>query len=411
MWRRFALSIAALACLTGAVMAAPDRAVIEHQFQSWLTTDVWSDAKAAKVSRATFDRAVAGLSLDWTLPELEPPGAPVKPPAVEWQAEFGSPGAYFDEGRLSALAQAGAQRLATWKSTLAGITRKYGVPGPILVAVWAKESGFGAAALPKSAIRTLATEAFMGARKETFRPELVAALQIVERGDIAPEAMRSSWAGALGQPQFLPTQFLKYAVDFDGDGRRDIWKSVPDTLASIANYLKEEGWNAARGWGQEVTVPASVACALEGPDQGQPTDKWATLGVARVGGKPPAGKGDALSTMLMPAGRFGPAFLVSENFYVLKNYNYSDLYALYIGHLADRMAADHSFSAPWSKVGGFSRGAVKKMQDALVSQGYDVGKADGLVGFKTRIAIGLWQARHGEVETCFPDASHVKNIR
>jgi lytic murein transglycosylase len=406
--RVFAFLAAALLASTAA--AAPDRTAIERQFQVWLTTEIWPEAQAAKVSRAAFDRALAGITLDWTLPELEPPGVAVKPPAVEWQAEFGSPGAYFKESQLTTLAKAGRDRLTKWKKTLAAITKQYGVPGPILLAIWAKESGFGAAALPKSAIRTLATEAFMGMRKDTFRPELIAALQIVERGDIAPDKMRSSWAGALGQPQFLPSQFLKYAVDFDGDGRRDIWNSVPDTLASMANYLKQEGWNAARGWGLEANVPATVPCTLEGPEQGKPMADWSKLGVTRANGTALPAKGDRLSYLLMPAGRFGPGFVVTENFYVLKNYNYSDLYALYIGHLADRIADNRPFANQWGKVGGFSRGDVKGMQEALVAEGHDVGKQDGLVGFKTRIAVGLWQARRGEPPTCFPDAKLVRSI-
>lgn len=388
-----------------ATAAMADRASVERQFQKWLTAEIWPEAKAAGVSRATFDRAFAGTTLDWTLPELGD-----KPAHVEWQAEFGSSGAYFDEGRLSQLAKAGNQRLATWKKTLAAVTKKYGVPGPILVAIWARESGFGAAALPKSAVRSLATEAFMGARKATFRPELMAALQILERGDITAESMRSSWAGALGQPQFMPSQFLKYAVDFDGDGHRDIWNSVPDTLASMANYLKEEGWNGERGWGLEAKVPAGVACTLEGPEQGKPMGEWSKLGVTQIDGKALPARGDRLGFLLMPAGRFGPAFIVSENFYVLKNYNYSDLYALFIGHLADRFSDNRAFNAAWGKVGGFSRGDVKGMQDELVREGHDVGKQDGFVGFKTRIAVGLWQAKQGNPPTCFPDAKLIRSI-
>jgi lytic murein transglycosylase len=285
------------------------------------------------------------------------------------------------------------------------------VPRAIILAIWAKETGYGAENLPRPAIRALATEAFMGRRAAFFRGELIAALVILQNGDIAPEAMRSSVAGALGQPQFMPSQFLKFAADGDGDGRRDIWKSVPDTLASIATYLAGNGWEAGRGWGLEAKVPAGVSCALEGPDQFRPMSAWAKLGITQVDGKP-LPKGDKSAGLLMPAGRFGPAFIVTPNFYALKRYNNSDLYALYIGQLADRISTGgDAFAAPWGKVGGFDRGDVKAMQDALVRDGYDVGNADGLVGFKTRIAIGLWQAKHGEAQTCFPDAGHVREIR
>ena len=388
----------------------PYRTRVEGAFQAWLTADIWPEAKAAGVSRATFDKALAGVTLDWTAPELSPPGVPVKPPSIKWQTEFGSPGAYFNQKTLTSLARGGRARIDRWRKTLGAIYERYGVPPAILVAIWAKESGFGQATLPEPAIRALATQAFMGYRKEVFRPELIAALEIVGSGDIAPERMRSSWAGALGQPQFLPSLFLKYAVDFDRDGKRDIWGSVPDSLASMANYLKGEGWNSERGWGVEAKVPKSVSCTLEGPEQGKPMAEWARLGVTQADGRPLPVRGKRQGFLLMPAGRFGPAFIVSENFYVLKQYNYSDLYALYVGHLADRFVDDHPFTAKWQKVGGFSRGDVKHMQDQLVAEGYDVGKADGLVGYKTRIAVGLWQAKQGQAPTCFPDAALVRGI-
>ncbi len=408
--RTIAVLLLLLAGVATTAAAAPDRARIEADFQAWLNSDIWPQAKAAGVSRATFDRALGGVTLDWTLPELTPPGEPVKPPSVKWQTEFGSPGAYFNEKRLSTLARLGRGRIDQWRKTLGAIYDRYGVPPAILVAIWAKESGFGQARLPDAAITVLATQAFMGYRKDLFRPELIAALQIIQGGDIAPSAMRSSWAGALGQPQFLPSLFLKYAVDFDRDGKRDIWGSAPDSLASMANYLKGEGWNPKRGWGVEAKVPASVSCTLEGPEQGKPMAEWAHLGVTLADGRPLPVNGKRQGFLLMPAGRFGPAFIVTENFYVLKQYNYSDLYALYVGHLGDRIADDRPFRAKWQQVGGFSRGDVKGMQEQLVKEGYDVGAVDGLVGFKTRIAVGLWQAKQGQAPTCFPDAKLVKSI-
>jgi lytic murein transglycosylase len=408
---RAALAFLAALALSLPAAAAVDRANVERQFQSWISATVWPEAKAAKVTRATFDRAFAGVTLDWTMPDLIPPGTEAKPPTVEWQREFGSPGAYFGEKNLASLASAGQAKLAQWKDTLARIEKQYGVPRGIILAIWAKETGYGAASMPKPAIRALATEGFMGRRADFFRRELIAALVILQNGDIAAEAMRSSVAGALGQPQFMPSLFLKYAADGDGDGKRDIWNSVPDTFASIARYLAAEGWEAGRGWGLEAKVPAAVSCALEGPEQFQPMSTSAKRGITQIDGKP-LPKGDKPAGLLMPAGRFGPAFIVTPNFYVLKRYNNSDLYALYIGQLADRITSGGSaFAAPWGKVGGFDRGDVKAMQDALVRDGYDVGNADGLVGFKTRIAIGLWQAKHGEAQTCFPDAAHVKEIR
>jgi lytic murein transglycosylase len=391
-------------------VAAVDRPAVEAKFQAWLQTDVWPEAQRAGTSRATFDLALAGVTLDWDLPELQPPGEPVVPPKTEWQTEFGSPGAYFKESRLAALARTGRDLLTKWQKTLSAIEKRYGVPGPILVALWGRESAFGRWAAPKPALRVIATQAFMGMRKEMFLPELIAALKIVELGDVAPEKMRSTWAGALGQPQFTPTVFLKHAVDFDGDGRADIWDSVPDSLASMADFLKAAGWNAERGWGLEVNLPPSVACTLEGPEQGKPMEEWARLGVRTADGRPLPVRAGRFGYLLVPAGRFGPAFIVTENFYVLKQYNYSDLYALFVGHVADRLRDDRPFATTWQKVGGFSRGDVKRMQDELVAEGYDVGKADGLVGFKTRIAVGLWQQRKGRPQTCFPDTALIRSI-
>jgi lytic murein transglycosylase len=410
---RFATAVLLLLAGITVAAAAADRAEVESQFQAWLVSDIWPEAKAAGVSRAAFDKALAGVTLDWTLPELAPPGKPVKPPSIKWQTEFGSPGAYFNQRILTSLAKLGRGRIDQWRKTLGAIYERYGVPPAILVAIWAKESGFGQENLPEPAIRALATEAFIGYRKDLFRKELIAALQIVASGDVAPERMRSSWAGALGQPQFLPSLFRKYAVDFDRDGKRDIWGSVPDSLASMANYLKGEGWKRERGWGVEAKVPASVSCTLEGPEQGKPMAEWARLGVTQADGRPlpvRGAGGKRPGILLMPAGRFGPAFIVTENFYVLKQYNNSDLYALYIGHLADRFADDRPFVGAWQTVGGFSRGDVKGMQDQLVAEGYDVGNVDGLVGYKTRIAVGLWQEKQGQTPTCFPDAKLVRSI-
>ncbi|RQP20310.1 MAG: lytic murein transglycosylase, partial [Brucella intermedia] len=266
---------------------------------------------------------------------------------------------------------------------------------------------------PYNAYEVLGTKAFMATRKDMFRKELIAALEIASRGYIDESAMKSSWAGALGQPQFMPTSYLKHAVDFDGDGKRDIWNSVPDTLASIANYLKLHGWQKGRDWGFEVSVPQNVSCSLEGPDQGKTIAEWAKLGITRVNGKPfPANEMKSEGFLLMPAGRYGPAFVVSPNFYVLKDYNMSDLYALFIGHVGDRIAyGAGDFSHAWGGVGSMYRSDIGAMQKRMQVLGYDVGKPDGLPGFKTRRSIGLWQAKNGMASTCFPQPELLRQIR
>lgn len=392
---------------------ALDKAAVEKQFRAWVSDELWQEASANGISRATFDRAMGRARLDWTLSELVPPGGNPPKKVPQTQAEFSSPAPYFAQKRMTGLAQKGRMLARVHAATLSQIEKTYGVPGSILIAIWGRETGYGAAKLPKPAIDVLATKAFMSTRKDLFRRELIAALHIVESGDASAETLRGSSAGALGQPQFMPTSFLKYAVDFDGDGHRDIWTSVPDSLASMARFLVAEGWQAGRGWGYEVTIPDGVSCAQEGPDRAKPVAEWADLGIARISGKAfPAADRDKPGMMLVPAGRHGPEFIVTPNFYVLKQYNNSDLYALFIGNLADRIArGGGNFSAPFGNVGGMLRSEVKAIQDALVAKGYDVGKADGLAGYKTRRSIGEWQAKNGIAPTCFPEPALKKAVR
>jgi lytic murein transglycosylase len=410
------LAVAALFSFTAHTYAdAPFEQIMSHStnktdFHNWLERKVWPDAKREGISRSTFNAALSGVTPDWSLPDLIKPGSK-KPPSGK-QSEFSSPENYFKPAKIDPMLGAGKQLLKQWKQTLDAIEKRFGVPRNILIAIWGSESGFGTAKLPLNAFQALATESFAGARKELFYPELIAALKIVQEGHIRPAEMKSIWAGALGQPQFMPSKYLQYAVDFDGDGRRDIWTSVPDTLASIANFLRRYGWRTGRDWGFEATIPGSVSCTMEGPDQGKPIAEWIKLGIKRVKGKPFPARERALNGyLLFPAGRFGPAFLVTENFYVLKEYNESDLYALLIGHMADRLSGSKPFINQWGKVGGFSRADVRDMQLRLEKKGHDVGGADGLVGFKTRRTVGKWQEKHGMTATCYPDAELVKKIR
>lgn len=392
--------------------AAVNKPATEAAFRQWLAAEIWPAARARGIGRATFTSALGRLTLDWTLPDLRPPGAPKTAPARQSQAEFRGAGAYFSPSNLATLTRIGRSKLKKWQDTLARIEAAYGVPRRIVVAIWGRETAFGTARLPKNGLRTIVTQAFMGRREALFTGELLAALEMVQNGHIAPSEMKSSWAGALGQPQFLPTKFLAHAVDFDGDGKADIWRSVPDTLASIAKYLSDFGWAKGRDWGFEVNIPQTLPCTLGGPEQGRAIADWLALGAARVAGRKFATtEKPRTGFLLMPAGRYGPAFIVTENFYVLKAYNESDLYALFIGHLADRMAGGGPFVNSWRKTGGFTRRDVTLMQKALERMGHDVGGADGLIGFKTRIAVGKWQAGQGKPATCFPDAGMAKGLR
>lgn len=411
-----AFLIAGLLAFWPCTASAASRAEINASFRAWLESSVASDAAKRGVSKAVIKQALSGLTPDWTLADLTPPGqTPREGP--QRQAEFRGPARYFDETRLRILAQNGRSRFNTWSRQLAEIESRFGVPPSIVVAIWGRESSFGAVRLPYSAIRTLATEAFMGARKAHFYPELIDALVILEKGHVTLDQMKSSWAGALGQPQFLPSVFLASAVAFDGKGPPDIWRSVPDVLASIANVLKQNGWQPGVGWGFEVRVPAKVSCTLEGPDKGKTLAQWSAMGLTRADGSPikatshQEGQQEGMH-LLMPAGRFGPAFLVTDNFYVLKSYNESDLYALFISQLADRIRDNSGpFKAGFLDMGGFSRADVRAMQQRFEARGVDVGTADGLVGWRTRIAVGAWQEQHGLPATCFPDPSLLKAVR
>ncbi len=385
---------------------------IDQQFRTWLQSDLWPEASRAGVSQSTFDAAFANIGPNLDLPDLVMPGQSAQTPQRQHQAEFGSPGNYFAENIVGGVTAGGRQRAGRLDPVLRDLEARYGVPGGILLAVWGRESGFGEAKIPHNAFQVLGTKAFMATRKEMFRAEVIAALLMVERGHARVSDMKSSWAGALGQPQFLPTSYLAHATAYSG-GRADIWGSEADTLASIANYLAHFGWVRGRDWGFEVSVPASVSCALEGPDRGRPISEWASMGVARVSGRPfPDHELRGEGFLMMPAGRSGPAFLVTPNFYVIKEYNESDLYALFVGHAGDRITyGDSRFSGAWGNVGGLMRSDVAAMQRGLQALGYDTGGADGLAGFRTRRSIGEWQQKSGQAPTCFPDAGIVRALR
>ncbi|MDV2968496.1 lytic murein transglycosylase [Nitratireductor aquimarinus] len=384
---------------------------VETQFRNWLASDLWPEAQRRGISATTFNAAFANVSPNLKLPDLVLPGESKPRSDRQHQAEFRAPSAYFKH--IGGVVSGGRARAGKLNGVLTAIEKRYGVPRGVVLAVWGRESGFGGAKIPYDAFEVLGTKAFLATRKAMFREEVLAALEMVERRGVSPRAMRSSWAGAMGQPQFMPTSYLKYAVDGDGNGSADIWNSQADTLASIANYLAQHGWVRGRDWGFEVTVPQGVSCALEGPDRGKSIADWQALGIRRVGGKAfPEHELRGEGYLMMPAGRFGPAFIVTPNFYRLKDYNESDLYALFVGHAGDRiMYGNNEFATSWGRVGGFNRSDVAGMQRGLERLGYDVGGADGLVGFKTRRSIGEWQQKNGVSPTCFPESQTVRRLQ
>ncbi|MBA5778314.1 lytic murein transglycosylase [Stappia sp. F7233] len=392
-----------LACLAVLVLPAQAQSY-QVEFERFLATKVVPAAKRAGISDKTLRRELGGLKPDTSLPGLARPGQDNVPPKVNYQAEFKAPASYFSEKQFNALVPKGRAILQRDAKLLDRIEKTYGVPRGILVAIWARETGYGAAKLPYDALTVVATRAFMGQRQSFYFEELIAALKILDQGYIGRAAFRASWGGALGQPQFLPSSFLKFAVDFDGDGQRDIWRSDADTLASIANYLKSHGWVTGRDWGFEIVLPAHVSCTGEGPDRGKPIADWAKAGVTRVKAREfPGHEVPRDGFLLLPAGRYGPAFLATENFYVLKAYNESDVYALFVGHLADRLSGGGGFASGWKAIPTATRGAVRKLQLGMEQQGHDVGGADGLIGFKTRRTLGLLQEKNGRAATCWID--------
>lgn len=372
--------------------------VEEKRFRAWLQA-LSRDARAQGVSRKTFKNAFRGVTLNWNMPDLK--GAQGK---KEQQAEFGSPGRYFNQRSINSLARRGSAYLSKYAKTLARIEQHYGVPAPIILAVWGRETAFGAAKIPHYAVRSLATLAYAGRRREFFRKEVLAALIILEQGHIPRNKMRSSWAGAMGHTQMLPSQFLEYAVDFNGDGKKDIWTSIPDALATTANFLRKKGWQSGLPWGYEVVLPKNVSCALEGPDKRDPISVWTKRDVNRVAGRKFTQRALAFpASLLAPAGRYGPTFLVTKNFYVIKEYNESDVYALFVGHVADRMRANKPFVTKWRNVPTYTRKRMKAVQKKMVKLGYNIGDSiDGLVGFRTRSATGSYQLKYKLPQDCWP---------
>ncbi len=387
------------------LFGGPSLSQANDEFSTWAENTLWPMARSQGVTEQTFQSILENITLDPSLPGLSVS-------AGQSQAEFRHPRRYFSAGGLRDNTRIGQSHYRTHAGTLREIERATGVPGHVILAIWGRESSFGRASIPHDAFDVLATHAYLGRRRDYFSNELVAAMQIVQSGYAHRSQMRSSWAGALGQPQFMPTNFLEYAVDGNGDGHRDIWSSEADTLASIGHYLKDHDWRANRDWGFEVHVPSHVSCTEEGPDQGRSIADWEREGVTRVSGGPfPPAERAETGYLLMPAGQDGPAFLVTDNFYVLKQYNESDAYALYVGHVGDRIAFGSSdFERSWGQGDTIRAADVLSMQQILVASGFDVGGADGLVGFKTRRSIGAWQEANDRAATCYPTNALIRAI-
>jgi len=362
-----------------AACAAPTRAE-QPDFQAWLQ-DLRREAAAAGISQATLDAALSDVSPIERVIELDR-----RQP--EYTQTFWS---YLDKRVTPERIARGRELLVQHRALLARVQARYGVQPRFLVAFWGLETNFGQYTGGYPVVGALATLAYDERRGDFFRKELLNALRILDEGNVTPSAMQGSWAGAMGQLQFMPSTFVHYAVDFDGDGKRDIWNSLPDVFASAANYLSSIGWRGDLIWGREVRLPQDFDWEMAAQEVRKPVSAWAALGVRRAEGGP-LPQGDIEGSIVLPAGHTGPAFLVYDNFEAILTWNRSLLYALSVGHLADRLVGAGDFLAQRpAEEKPLSRGEVEEMQNLLVRLGFDPGTPDGVIGAKTRAALRAFQ--------------------
>jgi len=396
-----------LAALFTCSAIAPARAETFQQFLDGL----WPEAEALGVSRATFEAAFQGVAPDYSIPDLVKPGETPKADS-RGQAEFTKPPSqYLDKTYLNTLTAQGRPFLTKYKAALDKIEAEIGVDRYSLLAIWGRETAFGTYKLPHDAIRVLATLAYTGRRKELFRAEILAALKMLEAG-VSRSLMRSSWAGAVGLTQFMPSEYEPFARDIDGDGRKDIFNSVPDALGSTAAQLAGKGWVRGQTWGYEVRIPDAADCGYEGPTQARPISEWAKLGFVRTSKRPWTKTQAGLEAYLMsPAGAYGPSFLVLENYKVIRKYNTSDLYAVFVGHLADRIGGAGDFVTPWGGIAAQKTAVIEEIQQHLKALGYEVDKIDGKIGSNTRKNVGLYQRQAKLKVDCWPSDAVLTHMR
>jgi lytic murein transglycosylase len=392
-----------------ATAITPARAAPDAGFAAFIAS-LWPEAQAQGVTRATFDRETANLEPDYKLPDLILPGRPAT--GAPAQAEFVQvPADYLKEASIARLAEEGRRLMAKYRAALDAIEARFGVPATIVLAIWGRETDFGRYTLPYDGIRVLATQAYVGRRKDTYRNEFILALKLINDGEATRKDIRASWAGATGLTQFLPSEFYQHAVDFDGDGRKDIWHSVPDALASAAQQLVNKGWQAGVRWAYEVRAPASVDCTIGVPEVTKPISEWLSDGFVPVRGQQLSAAEQAQpASLLQPEGIYGPAFLTTKNYFVIKEYNFSDLYVLFVGHLADRMVSALAFATPWSASTQLRTADVEAMQRHLTRIGLYSDKIDGKAGMKTRAALGAYQKKAGLKVDCWPSEAVLRSI-
>jgi membrane-bound lytic murein transglycosylase B len=358
-------------------------------------------ALANGIRAEVFDAAFRGVSPNAEVIRLD-----------RRQAEFTKPiWEYLDTATSDDRASNGRANYRRLRRTVEAIERAFGVPASIFVSIWGMETNYGGYRGDIPVVEALATLAFDGRRRSFGEEQLLAALRILQAGDVSPSRMVGSWAGAMGHTQFIPTSYLAYAVDFTGDGRRDVWADDPtDALASAANYLSRAGWNPGQPWGVEVVLPRGFSFANADLDIRRPAGAWTDAGVRTVGGDPIPSRGNA--AIFAPAGGRGPAFAVYDNFRVIKRYNNANSYALAVGHLADRINGKGGFAASWPRGDrALSRAEVTEMQRRLTARGFDTGGADGKIGPNTLRAIRAFQSSIGEPPDGYATSALLDKLR
>ncbi len=370
----------------------------------------WLDAARRDALRRGISQATVALAFDGLTPNARVIDLDGKQP--EFSQTFWR---YLDSAISETRVNKGRALMQQNAALLARLERTYGVPGRYLVAFWGMETDFGRNTGDFSVVRSLATLAYDGRRGPYFRDEMFAALTILDHHDIDNGRMVGSWAGAMGQTQFMPSVFLKYAVDQDGDGRRDIWTSVPDALGSVANYLKSLGWDPSRGWGSEVSLPPRFDVSLASLDTDatetvKTVGQWGGLGIRRADGGALA---DAATpaALILPAGINGPAFLVSGNYRAVLKYNRSTFYAISVGYLADRLSGAGPLVAPHQSSEPLRRDDIISLQQGLSALGLLPGTPDGAAGPATRQAVRMFQKANGLPPDGFIDAALIAAVR
>jgi peptidoglycan lytic transglycosylase B len=396
---RLALSLLALLAAIS-ILGVPERALAAQSFAAWVE-GFWPVARAAGITRATYDRAFKGLTPDPKVIE-----------AANFQPEYVKPiGEYIDRVVSDKRIAMGKQKLEENKALLDQLEKRYGVDRTILIAIWGVESNYGTQPGDMNVIRSLATLAYSGTKAAFARQQLIAALKILQHGDISVEQMNGSWAGAMGHTQFIPTTYQMFAVDYDGDGKRDIWADVPDALASTASYLKHANWQAGATWGYEVNLPKGFNPKKVSDKTMKSLGDWQKLGLTRVGGEAFPRLGDK-ATLFAPAGSDGPAFLVLNNFRSILHYNVATSYALGVGHLADRLKGYGPFVHPWpTDENHLALDQRVELQKLLVAKGLLVGDTDGVIGPATLDAVKTFQRSKGLPVDGFPSRTILELLR